>query len=294
MQKSELTVDRFQIPHVVFGDGPHLLVCVNGMQQTMASWRAVVRHFTARSVYRVALFDFPNQGRGRCLYGRDGVDVEEQVRVLGAVVDAISPGIPVALIGGSWGAVVAAAYAARRPHRVARMVLGSFQVRANGRLREVARIGRSLVKAGRSDELADLFIDAFGAQLSPARKRSIAAQFGALRAEQFQQMYEQAERLVNAEDLGRIADLHAIEAETLIVNGGADPIVDSVDPETLRRIRGAELCVIPNVGHFLHVERPVVLDTYAEFLHRNVQPAPPAFRTVAPSDVDSGIEAGHR
>jgi hypothetical protein len=41
------------------------------------------------------------------------------------------------------------------------------------------------------------------------------------------QLAEQAERLVNAEDLGRIADLGAIEADTLIVNGSADPIVDA-------------------------------------------------------------------
>src|SRR5687768_5065984 len=101
------------------------------------------------------------------------------------------------------------------------MVLGSFQVRPNARLREIARLGRSLVAAGRSAELADLFIRTFGTHLSAPRQRSIATQFAALRIEQFQQMYEQAERLVNADNLDHIADLGAIQAETLIVNGGA-------------------------------------------------------------------------
>ena len=128
MQKSMLTINRFEIPYLVFGEGTHLLICVNGMQQTMASWRSLVPRFTAHAWYRVALFDFPNQGRARCLRGEAGVDVVEQVHVLGAMVDALSPDAPVALIGGSWGAVVAAAYAARRPHRVTRLVLGSFQV----------------------------------------------------------------------------------------------------------------------------------------------------------------------
>ena len=274
MQKSVLTVDRFEIPYMVFGEGTHLLICVNGMQQTMPSWRSLVRCFTAQASYRVALFDFPNQGRARCLRGDARVDVVEQVHVLGAVADALSPDGPVALIGGSWGAIVAAAYAARRPGRVGRMVLGSFQVRPNARLREVARLGRSLVATGRSDELADLFMAAFGAHLPPERQRSIVAQFAALRPEQFQQMYEQAELLVNAESLQGVGDLRAIEAETLIVNGGADPIVDAADAETLDCIPGAELCVVPDVGHFLHVERPGVLDTYAEFFHRDLAKTP--------------------
>jgi pimeloyl-ACP methyl ester carboxylesterase len=269
MQKSVLTVDRFEIPYMLFGEGPHLLICVNGMQQTMASWRSLVRHFAGTS-YRVALFDFPNQGRARCLHGSACVGILEQVGVLGAVADTLSPDEPVALIGGSWGAVVAAAYAARRPPRVRRLVLGSFQVRPNARLREVARLGRSLVAAGRGDELGEVFVGTFGAHLPPPRQRSIVAQFAALRAEQFQQMFEHAERLVNEEDVDSVADLRAIHAETLIVNGGADPIVDAVDTETLRRIPGAELRVVANVGHFLHVEQPAILETYAEFLHRDL------------------------
>jgi pimeloyl-ACP methyl ester carboxylesterase len=184
-------------------------------------------------------------------------------------------------LGAHGGAVVAAAYAARRPHRVTRMVLGSFQVRPNARLREIARLGRSLVAAGRSAELADLFIRTFGTHLSAPRQRSIATQCAALRIEQFQQMYEQAERLVNADNLDHIADLGAIQAETLIVNGGADPIVDPVDADTIDRIPGGELCVVPNVGHFLHVEQPAVLDIYAEFLHRDLPAARAGHELVA-------------
>ena len=258
---------------MVFGDGDRLLVCVNGMQQTMASWRSVVRHFAVRGAYRVALFDFPAQGRARCLHGAECVSVDEQVQVLRAVVDALSGDAPVALIGGSWGAVVAAAFAARHPRSVSRMVLGSFQVRPNARLREVARAGQLLVAAGRSGELADLFVSTFGAHLPPSRQRALVDQFASLRPEQFRQMYEQAERLVNADDLDRIANLHAIAADTLIVNGAADPIVDAADPDTVRRIPRAELCVVPHTGHFLHVERPSVLDIYAAFFHRDLPPA---------------------
>ncbi len=270
MQKSTLTVERFEIPYMVFGSGDRLLICVNGMQQTMASWRSLVRHIAARGSYRVALFDFPAQGRARCLHGSERVSVDEQVRVLRAVVDALSPHDAVALIGGSWGAVVAAAFAARHPRSVSRMVLGSFQVRANARLREVARAGQLIVAAGRCGELADLFVRTFGAHLPPSRQRAIVDQFASLRPEQFRQMYEQAERLVNADALDRIANLRTITADTLIVNGAADPIVDPADPDTARCIPRAELCVVPHTGHFLHVERPAVLDIYAAFFHRDL------------------------
>jgi pimeloyl-ACP methyl ester carboxylesterase len=77
---------------------------------------------------------------------------------------------------------------------------------------------------------------------------------------------------LNDEDLSRIADPGTIEADTLIVNGEADPIVDAVDAETLGRMPEAELCVVPDTGHFLHVERPHILDIYAEFFERDLEP----------------------
>ena len=266
MDKRVLVFDRFEIPFMVMGQGRRCLVCVNGMQQTMASWRTLVRHFARQCEYRVVLFDFPNQGRARCCRGDARVSVAEQVDVLGAVADEVSPDRPVALIGGSWGAVVAAAYAARCPKRVSRLVLGSFQIKANARLREVASLGRALVADGRGDELGPLFMREFGAQLPADRQRAILAQFAALRNEQFQQMYEHAARLVNEESIDQIADLGDIEAETLIVNGAADPIIDPHDAQTLERLPAAERCVVPDVGHFLHIESPGVLDIYSGFL----------------------------
>ena len=263
-----LKADRFEIPYMVFGEGMRCLVCVNGMQQTMAAWRMVVRRLGARRQYRIVLFDFPQQGRARCSEERSSATVADQIAVLGTVIDAVSPSTPVALLGGSWGAVISAAYAALHPARVSRLVLGSFQARPNARLREVAQLGRELVEQDRMHEIAELFIREFGTHLPAERRRALQTQFGALGPEQFRQMYETAAMLTSADDLDGIADLGAIEAQTLIVNGAADPIVDAADPFTRQRIPSAELCVVPGVGHFLHYERAEVLDVYAEFLHR--------------------------
>jgi pimeloyl-ACP methyl ester carboxylesterase len=274
MQKLSVTVGRFEIPCAIAGSGPHSVVCVNGMQQTMAAWRSLVKRFIREPRYRVVLFDFPNQGRAIVRSGTGEVGLMEQVEVLHAVVAHVSGERPVDLLGGSWGALVAAAFAATSPRWVRRMVLGSFQARANRRLRELARRGRALVEAGKGSELADLFIRAFGSGMSQAHQAAVRAQFCRLPRERLWQMHEQGTLLLSATDLGTLVDLQRITAETLIVNGASDAIVDASDVEgTVDRIPGAELHVVPGAGHFLHFERPEILDIYVEFLNRPVAAA---------------------
>jgi len=62
LHKRTIVADPFTIPVAEAGSGPQVLVCVNGMQQTMAMWRSVLKRMTAAG-YRTVLFDFPNQGR---------------------------------------------------------------------------------------------------------------------------------------------------------------------------------------------------------------------------------------
>ena len=269
MQKRLIPVDRFEIPCVTHSEGRECLVCVNGMQQTMASWRRVVRRLAAAGRYQVVLFDFPHQGRARSQEPSPPLTLAEQSGVLRGVVDAVSPHRPVALIGGSWGAVVAAAYAAQCPSRVAKLLLGSFQPRANRRLRNVARRGQWLIDRGLNDELAELFISEFGSGMPPDRQRALRDQFRRLRPEQLRQMYWQGSMLAEAR-LANLIDLSAIRAETLVVNGANDPIIDAADPD-LRQIPAAELRVVPGAGHFLHLERPETLDIYDEFFHRSTE-----------------------
>lgn len=53
------------------------------------------------------------------------------------------------------------------------------------------------------------------------------------------------------------ADLHRIEAPTLLAWGDADGMVPRADQERLlRTLRRARLSVYPGVGHALHWERP--------------------------------------
>ena len=55
--KAVLRTGRFEIPYRVYGhDGPHL-ICLNGIQQSMAMWQGFVSRFAAD--YRIVLFTFP-------------------------------------------------------------------------------------------------------------------------------------------------------------------------------------------------------------------------------------------
>jgi pimeloyl-ACP methyl ester carboxylesterase len=275
MRKGTLTVGRFEIPWAIAGTGPECVICINGMQQTMAAWRMMVRRFARERRYTIVLFDFPHQGRARVRTGPAEVGLMEQVEVVNAIVAHLSER-PVNLIGGSWGALVAAAFAAVSPHRVAKLILGSFQARANARLRDVAERGRMLVADGRGDEIADLFIREFGAGMSETRRAALRAQFRDLPPERLWQMYAQGGMLLNATDLSTFVDLQRITAETLIVNGAADAIVDAGDLEsTVGRIPGAKLRIVAGVGHFLHFERPETADIYVDFFNGPAHVAEP-------------------
>jgi pimeloyl-ACP methyl ester carboxylesterase len=283
LRKGTLFAGEFEIPYATtevrlpstsLGPGKPdtteapVLICVNGMQQTMAMWRSVLKRMSGTG-YQTVLFDFPNQGRAAGMNRHlmtSSLSVAEQVEVLAAVADHVSPGQPVALLGGSWGALIAAAYASSHSRRVSRLVLGSFQTHPNDKLRQVARDGRALVEAGRGAELGELFVAEFGAGMDAMRQSAIEEQLRTLGPEQYRQMYDQAKLLVDNVDFASMVDLDRIVARTLIVNGERDPIVDWVStPRTAARFRSASFEIVP-AGHFLHFERPEIVETYATFL----------------------------
>ena len=85
--KSIFKVDRFLIPYRVYeNEGPHV-ICINGVQQSMAMWQTLVSRF--QSDYRIVLFDFPGQGKARTLSGPINVSLDEQVQILQAVMDEV-------------------------------------------------------------------------------------------------------------------------------------------------------------------------------------------------------------
>ena len=280
LDRGELTIGRFGIPYAVAGDGPRCLVCVNALQQTMGAWRPFISRFGNDPRYRLVMFDFPHQGRALVRWGAADVPLMEQVTILSAVVQQFSQHAPVALTGGSWGSVIAAAYAATYPSRVRGLILGSFRTSPNDLLRSITRQGMELVNRGDAAGVGALFVEGFAKGMRPAGRERLLEQFRKLTPRQLAQMVLQGQVLLDHGDIEDFVDLTAIRARTLIVNGADDPIVDQEDAwEAACRIPDSEVRILPDVGHFLHIERPDVMDVYDDFLDRSWDAAPAGRQT---------------
>ena len=102
--KGELRVDRFLIPYRIYGDKGDHIVCLNGVQQSMAMWQSFVSRFSNQ--YRIVLFDFPNQGKGKVLSGAATVTLDEQVNILKTLLETTKSNKNLTLCTASWGGVV--------------------------------------------------------------------------------------------------------------------------------------------------------------------------------------------
>jgi pimeloyl-ACP methyl ester carboxylesterase len=238
--KSVVQTGRFQVPTAIAGDHGPLIVGVNGAQQTMGSWRALVKFFVPRG-WRVLLFDFPGQGRGRVIEGGPDVSLDEQVAITRAVIDSVSPGEPVNVIGGSWGAVVGAAI-------------------------DMAARGRRYIEEGDLAQLANLFVEGFGRGLPEARRQQIYRQIADLADDQAANLHALSFLFAEGSDISRHVDLRQITARTLIINGALDPIVDADNlAHAATLVPDCRALLVPQAGHFLHNELPALLAVYETF-----------------------------
>jgi pimeloyl-ACP methyl ester carboxylesterase len=160
--KAVLRTGRFEIPYRVYeNDGPNL-ICLNGIQQSMAMWQGFVSRF-ARD-YRVILFNFPGQGKGRALSGSVRASLDEEVDIVYEVMQTAGFKHTVNFCTASWGGLVALAFASKHPHVVKRLLLGSIGTRPNQKMIETIQRGCAIDMKDRA-QMADLIIESFGQKL---------------------------------------------------------------------------------------------------------------------------------
>jgi len=263
--KGEITVGRFVIPYRLYGEGSRFLVCVNGAQQTMAAWRPVVNYFS--NDYRLLLFDFPGQGRAQISSGSAQVDLDEQVEVLHQVVSAQNaPGKSI-VAGASWGGIVVAAFASRFPQLVDKIILASFGIRVNEKLVQAIKEGQRLNGTATGEQVAGVIIKYFGQHLNDAFKKKMYDQFKNITKEHMENFRAHGQLLETTKHINEVVDLRSIEAQTLIINGEMDTVMD-LDDITLAatQIANCVVKIVPGVGHFLHNESDDVLSIYRDFI----------------------------
>jgi len=263
--KEVLEHGRFRIPFRRYGDHRNVLICVSGVLQTMAVWRAVAKRFSRD--FSVIIFDMPGVGRSEILSGGAHVTVDEQLDVVHALIARVAPQGELTLAGSSWGTAIVTAYASRYPDAVQQLVLSSFGMKPNEEMRRIIERAQELYDTRDYAAGADLIIRMFGEQIGPTYKRQIESQFASLSDASAESFHEHCRNILTMGHLEDAIDLSRIRARTLIVNGARDRIIDLDDMWLARRlIPDCQCILVDGVGHFLHFERPEVLDDYEAFM----------------------------
>ena len=261
--KDQLQVNRFVVPYRVYGNsGPHL-VCLNGIQQSMAMWHSFIRRFS--SSYRIVLFDFPGQGKGHVLSGPTKTSLEEEVEILEEVIKGTGVN-DITLCTASWGGVVAMMFAERHPPIVRRLILGSLGTRANKQMADIIQSGSQIDPNDRG-KISDSLINCFGQNLPDVIKRKIMKQFAEMSQERLAAFCEHGLFIIDGKNLRDVVNFKGIQAETILLRGENDTIVDLDDVQYLTsQIPNCRMEIVQGVGHFLHLETDDVLDIYCKIL----------------------------
>ena len=262
--KTIVELGRFLIPYRVYGHGGEILVCINGIQQSMAIWGEFVQRFSHN--FTILLFDFPHQGKGRVAKGPSDVSLSEQVEILNNLIKAAGIKNKLTLISASWGGVVAASYAITHPQHIKRLILAGLGTRPNKKMVETITRGTKLPMQNRR-EIAETLISGFGQDLPLNVKAAIVSQFERMDPAALESFYRHGEFVLSAGPLSDVIDLKSINCKTILLRGENDTIIDSDDLDFLAsEIPGAQVRTIKGAGHFLHLENDKLMDTYADIL----------------------------
>lgn len=260
--KSEIKVGRFLIPYRIYGKSPRTLVCINGIQQSMAIWGSFAHRFSRR--YTVILFDFPPLGKARVLSGSSHLSLDEQVEILHAVIKAAGTHTDLTVCSASWGGVVASIFAVRHPKEINRLVMAGMGAKPNQKMVKIITEGIKLPTESRK-KIAETLIENFGQELSEEMQNKIVSQFERMDKGALEAFYQHGLFILSSAQLSHVVDLRRIRCETTLLVGEKDRLIDREDVDHLAsQIPGAKVRVIKGSGHFFHLENAGLLDIYEE------------------------------
>lgn len=262
----ELQYGRFVVPYRKYGSAKKAIVCLSGAKQTMSAWRSFISYF--HHEFSIVVFDMPGQGRAQITSGSPGVSLDEQVEVLNQVVLEVLDDTTAekCVFGGSWGSIVAAAYAERHPEVFDRVILGSFGTKPNMVLNSIIDQVQLMIGDGCEKDIAPMMIEKFGQYIPEILKRQIISQFDKMTEAQFQSFYEHSVFVTKMGDLKELVNLKHIRVPTLVIMGQYDTIMDLFDTrKATQLIPQGEFLLIKGAGHFLHWEKDEILSVYEAF-----------------------------
>ncbi len=237
------------------GDGV-AVVLLHGVGSGSASWEGQLDGLGAG--YRVIAWDAPGYGGSDALDGETPV-VADYARAAVDLLDALDLD-RVHLVGHSLGALIAAAFAARRADRLVTLTLADPSAgyaaagddlrvgRLEARIRAIEEFGPAGMAERRSSDV-----------LSPNAPEAAVAKVREVMSGLRPAGYKQAARMMHSTDI--FGDVRAVSVPALVMCGSAD----LVTPEDIARaiasaIPGAEYQTLDGLGHASYVENPEVFN----------------------------------
>ncbi|HEY7010286.1 MAG TPA: alpha/beta fold hydrolase [Jatrophihabitantaceae bacterium] len=269
------------------GDGDPLIVLHGGPE--FDSFYLMPELDVLEQCGRLIYYDQRGRGRSSPSPARD-VTIDSEVADLEALRQHLGAG-PVALLGHSWGGVLAMEYAARHPDNVSRLVLLNTAPASNREWREFL----SAWRGGRSDSDAaaltaltqrpayaagevaadtELYRIVFRTasrdpQVCERIVSRLRAQFTPAKVVDSRVIEDRLQRDTLEHDGYDIASrLSRLRVPTLVVHGAHDFVPVRMAERIAASIPGSRLEILPNCGHFCYAERPTaVRDVVCGFLH---------------------------
>jgi pimeloyl-ACP methyl ester carboxylesterase len=234
---------------------PPTVVFVHGLGiDNMSSFYYTLANPAAHAGADVILYDL--RGHGESERPPTGYSLEESVRDLIALLDALGVTRPVHVVGNSFGGMVALALAIAHPSRVASLLL----IEALIDFSAVTNDREEQVTDDREEQMARVFAEAMQHRRGMSDQR---AQY----SRKLHRFYTVMEALLHGTtmvaDLGALlpfssADLRSVTCPVAGVYGSNSPIIDQAH-RLQRLLSNFDVTMVPNCDHFLITEAPGIL-----------------------------------
>jgi proline iminopeptidase len=231
--------------------------------------------------FRVVYYD--QRGRGRSFTGEtaDDVTIESEIEDLDRVRESIRADA-VAVLGHSWGALLAMEYAIRHPDRVSRLILmnsappsrvdavvfrralQAMRTQAEGRRVDELRVDPAYL-SGDVQAVAEFYRIHFRPAVRDreqldrvvGRLRIAFSNEGIVAARAIEDsLYGQT---WSREEYDLVPALGRLDAPTLVIHGDRDFIPVEIARHVASAIRGSRLLVLADCGHFAFMEQPALV-----------------------------------
>ncbi len=245
----------FTVPYERTGSGPPLLLIHGTGGDGRVSWSDLAPKLADRRTLLMPSYSGSNGSRDAGIDSGAPLTVELLARQVGAVADDAAPEGVVDVIGFSLGAVIAAAYAAREPGRIRRLVLlAGWPTSADARLQLGIRLWLHLHQTD-----PDAFVRlATTLAFSPAFISGIG-EAGVAELLRWQPSTGIRRQLELDLVVDLTADLPKITAPTLVIGCRQDQLVPVENARALQRMIRNSRYLELDCGHMAGIEQPDAL-----------------------------------